>query len=340
MVKIRKSLFWICILILILSGCLSSPPESVGIKTDSLKEVVIAETGTSPPGLLIYVAQSQGFFKEEGINVTITAEYLHGSANLNALNRGDVVLATASETPLMRAGFAGHNMSTVAIIGTADKHLAVVGRKDHGIKIPSDISGKTVGVTIGSNGEYFLDLFSLFAGIDTEEISKVDVKPIDMADRIKNGDVDAVVSWHPNWKNAEIALGDNAATFHGEGVYTTYFMLIGKNDYIAENPEIIKGMLRALLKAEAYASENRDETIIELAKLTGLDEKSASAVIDNYDLTIRLDQSLLISLDEVARWSIKKGLTNQTNIPNYLNYVHLASLINLSPKSVTVIHAE
>lgn len=336
MPNLNKLIVGIFILIIFL-GCLNSPQESGTIETGSLKEVIIAEAGVSPPSVFLFMALDQGFFEEEGLNVKLTTEYAHGKANIEAIVRGEVSMATASETPLMQAGFKGYDVSTIATLGKTDKHLAIVARKDRGITKSSDLEGKKIGVTLGSNAEFFLDLFSLTEDISSEDFEMVHVKPFQMADYLESGEVDAIVSWYPHWKNAETALGENAVTFYGAGIYTMYYNLIASNDFIAENPDIIKGMLRAVIKAEAYGKENPDKIVKTLVDSIGADEKSISDVVNNYENTIRLEQSLLITLKEQARWSIKKGLTNQTKVPNYLDYIHLDSLAEIDPKSVTII---
>lgn len=327
------------IVLLVFSGCLNSSQDVRAGDPEPLKEIVIADAGVSPESLFIFIALDHGFFEEEGLNVKLNNEYAHGQENIAAIVKGEVHMATASETPLMRAGFLDYDISTFATLVTAENILAIVARKDRGITAPSDLEGKKIGVTIGSNAEFFLDLFSLIADISSGSIKKVHVKPFQMADYLESGEVDAIVSWYPNWKNAEIAIGENAETFYSKGIYTMYYNLIASNDFIAENPDTIKGMLRALIKAEAYAKENPDEIVKTLAKRMHTDDQSAFGLINNYDSTIRLEQSLLITLDAEARWLIKKGLTNKTKPPNYLDYIHLDSLAEIAPESVTIIGA-
>lgn len=317
------------------SGCLNSQQEAG--TNDPLKEVIIAEAG-SPPSMLIYLALEKGFFKEEGLDVKTTTEYGHGQANIDAISRGDVVIGTASETPVMRTGFNEYDVSVFATIGKADRHLAIVGRKDRQITTPEDLNGKKIGVTVGSNGEFFLDLYAMVSGISIDNIEKVHVRPNEMADYLESGEVDAIVSWYPNWKKAEEVMGENAVTFYGDGIYTVFFSILASNDYIAENPDTIKAILRALLKAEKYAEEHPEEVIGTLTSVLNIDSESASGMAGDYEYAVSIDQAFLITLENEARWEIERGSTDETKVPNYMNYIHYESLEVVDSESVNMLH--
>jgi len=51
-----------------------------------------------------------------------------------------------------------------------------------------------------------------------------------------------------------------------------------------------------------------------------------------------LDQSLVLALEDEARWAIKNKLTSKTKVPNYLNHIHLDALKSVAPSAVTIIH--
>ena len=50
-----------------------------------------------------------------------------------------------------------------------------------------------------------------------------------------------------------------------------------------------------------------------------------------------LDQSLIATLEDQARWAIKNNLTNATKIPNYLDYIYIDALEAVKPEAVTII---
>ena len=55
------------------------------------------------------------------------------------------------------------------------------------------------------------------------------------------------------------------------------------------------------------------------------------------DFTTSLPQSLIVAMDDEARWRIANGLTFKIVVPNYLDYIYLDGLETLKPKAVTII---
>ena len=55
-------------------------------------------------------------------------------------------------------------------------------------------------------------------------------------------------------------------------------------------------------------------------------------------LRISLDQFLLTSLEDEARWAITSGLTQATEVPDYLGYVYSDALQAVKPEAMTIIH--
>jgi len=310
----------------------SDPPPT-------LTPVRISSSGTSPAGLLLQVAIQQGHFEAEGLLPVILGKGSYGGANIDALLRGDLDIVTASEVPAMRAGLSGKNVRVIASIGKgANQHVAIVARKDRGIASLADLAGKTLGVARGSNADYFFD--HTFASVtqNPKTVRKLQTPPKQTANTLAAGDVDAIVSWFPNWKHAEEELGDNAVTFFGDGLYAVFFNLISTPEFINRNPETVTRLLRVFIRAEKYVDAHPEETKALFKKAFQLSDSVTEAVFSNYTQHVWLGQELILALENEARWSIATGLTKRTEIPNYLKLIHLDSLEKVSPDAVTIIH--
>lgn len=237
----KRTLIGILILIGIIAAgaiiwSLKKPPEKPGMVTQDL---TIAAISPSFTGYTTYVALDKGYFGKQGLAVTLES-FSSGKATLNALMAGKVDLATSSETPFMRAVLNGGKIYALGTMITGEKHLAVVGRKDKGISSPKDLKGKTIGVTNGSNGEYFLDTVLLLNGVSRDQVKTVHVKPKQMFDALVKGEVDAIATWNPQMTKARGKLGDQATTFYAEGLYSPSFLIAARQDYATANPEIIE----------------------------------------------------------------------------------------------------
>ena len=58
---------------------------------------------------------------------------------------------------------------------------------------------------------------------------------------------------------------------------------------------------------------------------------------DEFVFELSLDQSLLISLEDEARWAIKNNLTDKKEIPNFFNFIYTQALEEVKPEAVTII---
>jgi len=109
------------------------------------------------------------------------------------------------------------------------------------------------------------------------------------------------------------------------------------NDYIENNPELIRNVIKALAKAEEFANNNREESIDIIASRLETNREDIDKLWDDYEFKLSLSQSLIITLEDMARWSIQENLTDKTEVPNYLDYIYVDALEKVKPEAVTII---
>jgi len=68
-----------------------------------------------------------------------------------------------------------------------------------------------------------------------------------------------------------------------------------------------------------------------------LDENQMPGVWNDFAFRLTLDQALLVSWDEIARWAIENKLTDKKEIPNYINYICPEALGAIKPEADTMI---
>ena len=316
----------------LLWSCNQSPQSQTGPVT----KLNIAALIPSFSSYTIYVAAEKGCFKEQGLDVTL-ASFPHGKASLEALMKGQVEFAASSETPFMHAVANGEKICLVATMMTGEKHLAVVGRKDKGISAPKDLKGKRIGVTSGTNGEYFLDTVLLLNGISRDQIETVNVKPKKMLEVLMQGEVDAIATWNPQMYQALKALGPGGVAFYAEGLYSPSFVISTSKEYARKNPGIVQRVVRALVNASRIIAEDPEECRAIVARHLGADKELLDALSATYHFKITLDQSLLTTLENQCGWAIKRKIAEHVQIPNYLDFICMDALEAVEPKAVTII---
>ena len=304
---------------------------------DSLQKITFAVSSHSFTGYTIFVALEKGFFKDEGLEVTLQTKYPHGKAILKALIEKEADLGVTSETPFMHAVLNGEKIYALATILSADKHLAIVARKDREISTVEDLKGKAIGVTLGTNGEYFMETVLLLNSISREEIQVFNLKPGQMFDAIMKGEVDAIATWNPQMYKTRNELGEKGSTFYADGVYVASFVLAASQDYVHKNPEIVNKILQALITASAFIQANPEESREIAAGYLKMDPQLLKELSAMYHFKVSLNQSFLVTLENQSEWAIKHNLTDQKRIPNFLEFIYPDALETLKPESMTVI---
>jgi NitT/TauT family transport system substrate-binding protein len=237
----------------------------------------------------------------------------------------------------MFAVLKGEKISVIATIQSSTKNEAIVARKDRGISKPADLRSKKVAVTFGTSGDFMLSSVLIVNRLSGENIRRVNLQPEELTAAVLTGRVDAAATWNPYVAQLAKALGDKATVFYSENVYTETFNIAALQDLVRKKPETVKRILKAVAKAEAFARNNPAEARALVAKLTGIDKQLTDELWGLNEFSVTLNQSLIIALEDEARWAIKNGLTSAKKVPNFLDYVYLDGLAAVKPEAVRII---
>jgi NitT/TauT family transport system substrate-binding protein len=291
--------------------------------------------GTTQNALLIWIADEQGYFNDEGLDVHIRT-FQSGLDAANAMVEGQVELSTSSETTLVSLSFTQPDLRILAVISTSDTVL-LIGRKDRGIRIAADLAGKRVGVMLGSAGEYFLTRYLTLQSVPATAPVIINLDPAQVAQRLTSGEIDAGMTWEPFAHMAELALQGNAQRLPDQIDQAFQFLMLAKRSWVEENKEQLGGFLSALLKAQALASDNPAKAKELIRKRFKYSKDYVDYIWPLHNLHISLPQGLLPILERQAEWQIGRGLTNAKTVPVYLDFIDTAPLAALRPSSVGIV---
>jgi NitT/TauT family transport system substrate-binding protein len=281
------------------------------------------------------IAKEKGFFKENGLEPEIQ-EFASGPPAVTALLEGKVDVAVAADYVGVINLFSSENLR---ILAQASKHqvFQVVARKDKGIEEAADLKGKKVGVTKRSAGEFYLGRFLAFNNLSISDLTIIDLPPAEMNRQIETGDLDAVVTFDPHAYNIQKKLGNNIIIWSAQGEQKTFAITYSTNTYIQDHPDIIKRYLRSLFEAEDYMKEKPTEAKNLMARLLKYDPSYVDYMLRNFTFAQGLDQELLFSMEDQARWAIDNHLTEKNTVPNYLNSIYFPGLEGVKPEAITII---
>lgn len=150
--------------------------------------------------LPIYVAQQQGFFSEEGLEIEIISPS-ETSDGLKLAASDNVDIAISYEPQTIIAAARGLE---VVVFGRLIEHplTTLLFLKDHGIADPSDLEGKKIGYTVPGLMDVLLDAFAQLNGIQQYEAINVGFA---IVQSLTAGKVDAVMGPFKTYETVAMA---------------------------------------------------------------------------------------------------------------------------------------
>jgi len=337
----RESSAWVWILVVIIalglavSGYFWLSEEKLG-PTERITFGV--ETSILPSA--VWVAENKGYFQEEGLDVEIKEFGSGRTALATMLKEGNLDMVTVAQAPVMLNSFDRNDYVIIAAMVCSDSDVKILARQDKGINNPSDLKGKTVGITKGSTGHFFLGLFLTHSGLRFSEIETIDIEASELPQALIEGRVDAICAWEPHILNAKKLLGENAAVLEPTGgakIFREDFYFVPSRNFLENNPETLKRFLKAIEKGEEFIQKNKGEAINIVSQRLQVNKELVVSVWGGFEFRLFLDQAILMTLEDEARWAIKNDLTTATEVPNYLDYIYMDALEQVKPDAVTII---
>ena len=284
---------------------------------------------------LVYVADEKGYFKDEGIDLEIKP-YQGGIFAIPDVLNGTIDMALGNEfAPVVRS----FDFPKIRILASIDQtnSYELIARRDRGINTPADLRGKNIGIPKGSQSEFFLGTFLTFNKLSLKDVEVVYTKPFDLEDAIVSGTVDAILIWPPHSFNITKKLGANGVAWGAQSGQDAYFVLIGSEDLVKKRPQVVERMLRALVKAEEFVKNNTSGAKMIVMRRTKTDEEYIKYVWPANNFTISLNQAMVLTMEDEARWAVANKLTDKTMIPNYFKFIYFDALEKVKPEAITII---
>lgn len=285
---------------------------------------------------LIFIAKEQNFFSANGLNVTVNV-YPTALAALDGMLNGEVDVCQTAEFPLVSKALINENISVVACI---DKfvNMFVVGRKDRGIDDVSDLKGKIIGAAKGTLTEFHLGRFLELHGITLQDVTIFHVPFAQSADALANGTVDAFQAPSKNLPGIIAVLDeDNLAIWSSQSGQPGFELISGTKDWVIKNSEPLIRLLKSLVQAEDYETNHPEEALLILQNKLGFDAEYMSTIRSQHTYSLSLDQSLILAMEDEARWLISSNMTYESSMPNFIEYIYSDYLTEVKPKSVNII---
>lgn len=293
--------------------------------------IAVARTPLSLP---LYVAESQGFFAAEGVQVTLK-EAIGGNRTMQLLNDGVADLATSSESVVVFQSFKRNDFAVIASFVTSNEDVDLITGKTVGHARPEQLAGKRIGMVIGTASDYYVDSWLIFHGVDPRSTRSVSLQPETMASALANGEVDAVAIWNP-FSFEILKTVQGARQLPNPGTYRLSFNLIAGRKLLGPRDDELAGLLRALLRAEQFIQAEPVKAQAILRKRLALEQDFIDWIWPKYQYRVMLDQSLIVALESAARWVREEGHVRASRSPNYLNFIYGEPLRKARPDRLRI----
>ncbi|SNS25799.1 NitT/TauT family transport system substrate-binding protein [Anaerovirgula multivorans] len=281
MKKIVKTITFLMIALMFLTGCSTSSTTNSGTMTTEKVNIKLAAQATSGQ-VFQFLAEDKGYLEEEGVDVELV--YINnGSDAFSALSSGqvDVISTYGTGGPLIQIAngqeftiFGGY-----MIIGATP----VFAMPDTVYNSVEDFRGKKIAIMRGGTPDIVLKGILYDAGFDLEkDVTFVEMKRNpDVMEAVRNGEVDfGAVSTGFELQIAEAGM---EIVLWPDELWPNHSCcrMIAKTSWLNENPEAAQKLLRAYLRAEEAMQENMDR-VVELT-------------VENLDMSVETAKSFLLS---------------------------------------------
>ena len=291
----------------------------------------------SPLALPVFVAEAESFFADEGLDLRIV-EASTGRRCLEMMAQGQADMATAADTAIMFHSFEHHDFVVLASFFSTTSDAKLIVRQSAGIRTPKDLEGKRIGVVRGTSAHYFLDAYLLIHGVDPKALQRVPVQPENAVKLLQQNQVDALAVFEPVAYQAISAMPQQVIVLPDPGTYTQTFNLVARRGLAGAQDPVLVRMLRALQRAEALIREHPARAQAILRARLGVDQAFVTWIWPRRAPELSLDNALLKSLRNQARWALREGYVAGPTAPNYLEFVHPAPLSQVQPEAVGLAH--
>lgn len=284
---------------------------------------------------LVFIAEEKDFFTAGSLDVTIK-QYDTGSAATDAVLKGEVDIAAATEFVIVGKAFQKEEISIVATRAKSQS-IYLVARKDRGIESIAGLKGKRIGLPKQSINEFYLNRLLYLQGLDLRDITLVNVSPAQTMTAISSGDVDAVITRQSLVDQIKQWQPDGMFIWSANSNQPSFGVMAGRNDWITGHREVVKRFLDSLLRAEKYVIANPTEARAIIQKRMKFEDAYMAEIWPKNQFSLSLDQPLIIAMKDEAQWMIKNNLTGEKAIPDFSNYIYLDALKAVRPEAVSVI---
>lgn len=311
-------------------GCQSEQKEQQ--QYDRFSVATLPWPGSTP----FYIGIEKGFLEAEGLEVTLKP-VATGKIGLEAVLAGQAEAAAVADTPIARAAINGAPIAVIATIAEIQRAIMIIARQGNGITGPGDLKGRAIGVTKGAGAEFFLHIYLLTHDILPSEVRIVNIAPEKIVEALLHGEVEAVSTWSPYKLMLLEKLGKEAVILTDPALYLQTLNVVTTQEFARNNGERIAKFIRGIERANNFIRRNPRASLSIMSKNLGTDSVLYRKEWSDYSFVTQLNQSLLLNLEDQARWMIEQDAGSWRETPDFMDFIDAGPLKAVAPEAVDII---
>ncbi len=272
------------VMLAMVAGCTGLPVPATGGENSGELTPVELGLGFIPNVQFapFYVGIEQGFFREEGIDLSLSYGYENDYLKLVGVGETQFMVGSGDQVVLGRA----QGLPVTYVFNWYTRFPVVVFAKaDRAITTPADLAGKKIGIP-GAFGASYVALRGILeaAGLDEQSIQLESIG-FTQAAAVLEDKVEAAVDYAVNGP-VVLSMAGTAVSVIGLDDYLVVPAngLVTNERTIAEQPELVAAMTRALQRSIAFTLANPDEAfanaLAAVPEAGGENEATSRAVFD------------------------------------------------------------
>jgi NitT/TauT family transport system substrate-binding protein len=225
-----------------------------------------------------YYALENGFFKQAGLNVEMTA-FSNGDAAAAALAAGSIDISV--QPPMQIAQAVVRGLPFVVIAAGAMNSVSapaawVCVSATSSIKTPKDLEGKIIALnSLKSSSENLLDAWLAKNGVDSTKLRVSELPSAQMAPALERGTVDAAELFEPAYSIAMkrgtirmLGVPTAAMSSNNEYLQTAWYTT---KQFAALNRDVVNKFAAVIYQTARWANTHQHDSALVLTKLSKAD---------------------------------------------------------------------
>jgi ABC-type nitrate/sulfonate/bicarbonate transport system substrate-binding protein len=239
-------------------------------------EITVALTSKAFQYVPLVIAQDRGYLKEEGIDLKFA--FMQNAPGLQALTANTVQFSGSGSSALVAISKGNAPLKTVLAMNDQVLQWVVVRPNIGNLK---DLKGKKVATTgVASIAAFMLRNILVKYGMDSKDVVLIDPGPVNRLPSLLSGAVDAAIV-SPEERYAALDQGMRDLMFIGKEVKNSWGTFATSDRFIKEQPKLMAGFARAVLKGLRVVRQDREGSIAAVTKFTELERSLATRMYDD-----------------------------------------------------------